>query len=359
MPITYNYEYPRRLRAAMIGCGGHAVRNILPAFVYAPIELAAVCDLDRERAAACARLFGAESIWTDYRDMLDKVRPEAVFAVTNYDLDGNPRYPAIAMDAMRAGAHAWIEKPPASSAAKVLEMIETSRATGKIVGVGFKKMFFPANRKAREIVSRESFGGVSSITARYPQALPPCEDRRDPVKMIGFLDHMVHPHSVLHYFAGPIDTIYVQRNETGAAVVAIRFVSGAVGSLHLSHGQSGNSFLERTEIVGRGGNVLIENNLRVTHYRPGGPPGHYGRAGAFYGPDEQAPLSWEPEFSLGHLYNKGLFLLGYAPEILDFCECALSDKAPEWGNLGDALEIMRVYEAYLAPDGQVVQIRRE
>jgi predicted dehydrogenase len=315
------------------------------------VDLVAVCDLDRARADACAAMWGPAAAYTDHREMLEREHPDAVVIVTNYDDEGRPRYPALAIDAMRAGAHAWIEKPPAASSAEVLEMMRTSRETGKFVGVGFKKMFAPANRKAKEILSRPEFGPVSAITARYPQPLPPPEDRRDSRKMVGFLDHIVHPHSVLRYLGGPIESLHVERNDrTGACITAIRFASGAVGSLHLAHGISGMSPLERTEVVGRGANVVVENNLRVTYYRPGAPEGGYGRAGTFYtGSDENSPLFWEPEFSLGQLYNKGLFMLGYAPEILYFCECVLEGRPPEVGNLEDALELLRIYEAYCEP----------
>ncbi len=65
-----------------------------------------------------------------------------------------------------------------------------------------------------------------------------------------------------------------------------------------------------------------------------------------------------PVFSLGQLYNKGIFLLGYAPEILHFCDSVLNNQPPERGNLDDALEMMRIYEAYCRPSGQVVKINR-
>jgi predicted dehydrogenase len=76
-------------------------------------------------------------------------------------------------------------------------MMSASRETGKFVAVGLKKMFAPANVKAREIIARPEFGGVSTITARYPQHLPPVEQRGDARAMLGFLDHIVHPYSVL------------------------------------------------------------------------------------------------------------------------------------------------------------------
>ena len=359
MRVTYNAEFERRIRLCAIGCGGHAQRNIFPAFQYAPVDLVAVCDLDRDQAQTCARLWGAPAVYTDYHEMLRQEQPAAVVVVTNYDAGGRPRYPVIAVDAMRHGAHVWIEKPPAASVHEVQQMMAASRETGRFVAVGLKKMFFPANVKARQIISRPEFGPIRSITTRYPLALPPFEQRSDAHAMRDFLDHIVHPYSLLRFLGGPIASIYVERNErSGASVTAIRFTNGAVGSLHLAHGQSGMSPLERTEVVGDGANVVVDNNVRVVYYRRGAPEGGYGRAGTFYSDDAYAPLVWEPEFSLGQLYNKGLFLLGYAPEIRAFGQCVLDNHPPEWGNLQDALELLRIYEAYCRPDGQRVSIAK-
>ena len=45
--------------------------------------------------------------------------------------------------------------------------------------------------------------------------------------------------------------------------------TGAIGNLVFSSGQSVSSFLERTEIIGTGENVVVENNIRITLYRRG------------------------------------------------------------------------------------------
>ncbi len=354
--ITYNNEYAKKLRTAFIGCGGHAVRNVYPAFQYAPVDLVAVCDLDLARAETCARQFGATRSYASHLQMLDKEKPDVVFIVTNCDENFRPRYPQLAVECMKAGAHAWIEKPPASSSEEIRGMMRISKETGKEVGVGFKKMFFPANQKAKEIIQKPSFGAITSITARYPQPLPELKDRRDAKKMISFLDHMVHPHSLLKYLAGDLESLLVRRNSTNAsAMVSLRFKSGAIGNLHLCAGISGRSFLERTEIIGQDENVVVDNNIRVTYYRKDSVPGGYGRAGnVFEGELDHAPLFWEPEFSLGQLYNKGIFLLGYAPEVIHFTTRLLEKKGPEYGTLDDALELMKIYEAYLQADNEIV-----
>jgi hypothetical protein len=72
----------------------------------------------------------------------------------------------------------------------------------------------------------------------------------------------------------------------------------------------------------------------------------YGRSASFIADDEVAPLHWEPEFSLGQLYNKNLFYLGYVPEIVHFCESVLAGKPVQKGTLADVRMILDLYERY-------------
>jgi hypothetical protein len=59
---------------------------------------------------------------------------------------------------------------------------------------------------------------------------------------------------------------------------------------------------------------------------------------------------------LGQLYNKGIFLLGYAPEVIHFTSRLLEGKGPELGTLDDALELLKIYEAYQRADEEIVFI---
>lgn len=54
-----------RVRAGFVGCGSHAFRNIYPALQFAPVELAAVCDLNIDKARAFAARFGAADAFAE------------------------------------------------------------------------------------------------------------------------------------------------------------------------------------------------------------------------------------------------------------------------------------------------------
>ncbi|HET6346321.1 MAG TPA: gfo/Idh/MocA family oxidoreductase, partial [Myxococcota bacterium] len=109
------------------------------------------------------------------------------------------------------------------------------------------------------------------------------------------------------------------------------------------------------EVVGQGSNVVVENGAKLTWYRPATRPA-YGRSASFLVPDAEAPLVWEPEFSLGQLNNNTLFLLGYAQEVQHFCDCVLEGRQPDRGTLAQSLAIMRLFEAYRDTEPGVVKL---
>jgi predicted dehydrogenase len=356
-PVRYNFEYERKVRACFIGAGGHSFRNVYPTFQYAPVDLLAICDLDRGRAEAFARQFGARAAYTDVREMLELERPEAVFIVTAYDAEGRPQATALAHQALAAGAHVWMEKPTAASVAEVRSLMEASTRHERFVMTGLKKVFFPSIVKAKEISQDSAFGRSVSLTIRYPQAMPAFAERGDLHKLRGLLDHLPHPGSIIYELMGEIATLsYEWEPVSGGALTTMCFHSGAIGTLHLVGGGSGSSPLERLELVGEHASVIVDKGVKVTYYRPAQRPA-YGRAASYLVPDVEAPLVWEPEFSLGQLYNKNIFYLGYVPEVLHFCDSVLTGRPPEKGTLTASLEIAKLFEAYrTTPPGKVVEI---
>ncbi|TBL81254.1 Gfo/Idh/MocA family protein [Paenibacillus thalictri] len=360
VPVKYNFEYERKLKVCFIGAGGHSFRNVYPTFQYAPVDLAAICDSDGDRAAAYARQFGAKAHYTDYNEMFEKEKPDAVFIVTSYHPDGRVQATDIAMDALRAGVHVWMEKPTAASAEEVRQLMLASEQSGRYVMTGLKKMFFPGVAKVKEIISSPEFGTPSSIYVRYPQSMPPFSARADLKNLTSLLDHIYHPGAIIYYLMGKIGKMsYDWEAVNGGSVTNLRFLSGAIGTLHMTAGIAGSSPLERLEVIGQGANVVLENGVHLTYYRKLSGKRPYGRTGSYLVDEQEAPLHWEPEFSLGQLYNKNIFMLGYAPEVLHFCESVLAGQPPQKGTLDASLEIAKLFEAYRTTPEGVVSVVNE
>jgi predicted dehydrogenase len=345
--MEFNFEATERIRAGFIGAGGHSYRNIYPVFQYTPVELVALADHHEEKASAYARLFGAERWYLDHQDLLTREKLDAVFICVGFDPEGYPRYPELAVEAMQAGCHVWIEKPPAATTAEIERMQQVSAETGKHVAVGYKKMFFPAYVKVKEILGSAEFGRPTSASMRYRLSMPPPERRDDQRAWGAFMD-TCHPGSALHYLLGSVEELTYRRSENGGVAALLTYPRSTVGTLHLTSGQADTSPLERLEVIGEGANVVVDNCVHLTYYRKGGQRGSggYGRAASFLGPDEHAPITWEPEFSLGQLYNKNLFMEGYVQQVDYFARCVLAGEAPTRGGLEDAWHITRLFEAF-------------
>jgi predicted dehydrogenase len=352
-----------RIRAGFIGCGSHSFRNLYPVMQFVPVELVTVCDLDSQKAEAFKSAFGAKSAYSDHHKMLEQEKLDAVFICTGYDKTGRPLYPSLAIDCLNAGCHVWTEKPPAASCAEIDRMKKAADKNHKNVVVGLKKMFFPANRKAKELMQQKDFGSIELVTIQYPQYVPMMDEFKtyaapaDQGGVRGFLDHLCHPASLMIYLLGMPDTLHYTRSRSGAGTASFTFSSGAVASMVFSQGAANNGGMERTMIVGnKGQHITVENNLRVTlHKNP--PDLGYGTSPSYYtGSSEKTSAVWEPEFSLGQLYNKGIFLLGYYDEINEFVRSVLEKRSPDRGTLDHAWQVTKIFEAFFKGPNTVINI---
>jgi predicted dehydrogenase len=354
----------REIRAGFVGCGSHSFRNVYPTFQFAPVKLVATCDMDLAKAQAFAQKFGAANAYTDYRKMLAAEKLDAVFIVTGYDQEGRPTYPDLTIACLQAGCHVWMEKPPAATCADIDRMRAAAAKAGKNAMVGMKKMFFPGNEKAKELMALEDFGQPMLINLQYPQRIPTVEEfhrylqgRESLGAVIGFLDHLCHPVSLLLFLAGMPKTLYYERATSGAGSATFTFESGLVATLLLTNASAHNGGMERTLIVGdRYRHIVVDNNIRVTYHRT--PPlGGYGAESSFFrGTPGETTATWEPEFSLGQLYNKGLFLLGYYNEVNEFARSILESRPPAKATLNDAWNATRIFEAFAEGPGKVINL---
>ena len=349
MTVRYGFEHERRLRAGFIGCGGHSFRNVYPVLRYLPIDLVAVCDLDGDRAKAYASIFGAERSYTDHQTLLGEGL-DCVFVVT-----GVSSYTDLAVDCLSAGVATWVEKPPVASLDDVARIRAVQGPTQ--YAVGLKKAFAPANQKLHELSQRDDFGAVRSLSLRYAQAIPTIDDLRAKTPASDwFLDHLCHPLAVLRLLGGEASTLYYERSANGSGVAVFTMRSGAVASLHLPWGFSMRAIQERTEVNGDLASAWAENNTRVTFApNPSFRELHYGRDER-HTTDVHGMTVWEPEFSLGQLYNTGAFVLGYYGELAHFCDAVLNASAIEIGGLDWAEEGIRIFDAFADGPGTVIAL---
>jgi predicted dehydrogenase len=349
--MTYQREFDRRLRAGIVGLGSHAYRNLLPAFHFLPVRLAALCDLDEALLQRTGAEYGVGALYTDARRMYVEADLDAVFICA-----GPQVHPALAISALDAGLHVWMEKPPAMHAGEVEGMI--AARGDRVCAVGFKKAYMPAVRKAHELIASPDFGALKSILAIYPMTMP--RNGREVLETgqyVNWLANGCHPLSLMIALGGEVAevTALLGSGEQAVGVVYLQFASGASGVFHLAGGSPPGYAGERYHLYGDGRAITIENSVKLAYHR--GIPFHYGTQRDFTAPGlDSGSVVWEANHNLATLENKALFVQGMYNELSDFCGAVLEGRAPEVGTLEFALHVMQVYEAGLLSEGRPVTI---
>jgi predicted dehydrogenase len=347
--MTYQRDFDRRIRIGLIGAGSHAYRNILPALNYLPVELAAVCDVDGGRAAVTAAQYGAARHYTSAAEMYGDCEIDAVMVSVSHQL-----HPQLAIEAFARGLHVWLEKPPASRASDIVEML--GARGDRVAVVGFKKAFQPATRKTIEILAQEAVTPLRSMLAVYPMSIPAVgeETSADPGSSRWLLDGC-HPVSLMLEVGGPVDAVTVVRGARGGGACLLEFRSGAIGNLHLGLGTPVSQPFEYYGFFGEDYRIDIENALLVRYQR--GIPFAYERTQSF-APEGfgHGALVWEAQNGLSTLENKALFTQGIYGELLHFCESVLEEKPATIGTLEDALAVAQIYDAALNSQGDRVEV---
>lgn len=136
------------ITVAVVGCGRDSRTRIQPNITRLPYyRYVAACDRRAGMGEDCARRLGADSWFTDYREMLAVCKPEAVIIV------GSPEmHYAIGQDCIRRGIHVFVEKRPAPSAAKAEELARLAGTIGVNGMVGTMGRHSRAYRMARTLL---------------------------------------------------------------------------------------------------------------------------------------------------------------------------------------------------------------
>jgi predicted dehydrogenase len=171
---------PARYRAAIIGLGrmGSTFDDEMAAFSrWGPphahaacyravegVELVAGADPHPAQREAFARTWGVDPahVYADYREMLERVRPDIVSVCTS----ARPRA-AITAAVLAAGTGVkaiWAEKPLAISLAEADAMVAAARAAGVPLAIGASRCWDATYNRMRELIDAGHIGRVLNVT---------------------------------------------------------------------------------------------------------------------------------------------------------------------------------------------------
>ena len=130
----------KKLKVAVIGCGGIANQKHFPALKNNSDmnEIVAFCDVIEERAVKAAKEFGTPDakVYTDYRELLKDESIEVVHICTP-----NVSHSEIAIAAFEAKKNVYCEKPMSHSTEEAEKMVEAWKKSGKQFTIGYQNRF--------------------------------------------------------------------------------------------------------------------------------------------------------------------------------------------------------------------------
>lgn len=116
-------------------------------------EIAALCGRNYDRAQEMARKYNIPTVFTDYREMIEKGDLDAIVVATPDDL----HYP-MTMEALDAGLHVLCEKPMALNAKQAREMLDKAVETGVVHMLLFTYRWLPHYRYLKELIDEGYLG---------------------------------------------------------------------------------------------------------------------------------------------------------------------------------------------------------
>jgi predicted dehydrogenase len=154
-----------KYRTALVGSGWWGMNILRSAMASGTSSVVALCDVDdnllNPALAEVEKLSGEKPArYKDYRELLAKEKPEIVIVATP-----DHWHPLITIDAVRSGAHVYVEKPVGHTIREGRAMVRAARAANRVVQVGTHRRVSPHNISAMNFLKEGRAGQIGMIRA--------------------------------------------------------------------------------------------------------------------------------------------------------------------------------------------------
>lgn len=217
------------LGIGFIGAGNFAKSVLLPELRrQAGVRLTGVATATGLSGTHAAEKFGFGFATTDAAQILDDPATDVVFIATRHDT-----HAPLAIEALQAGKHVFVEKPLAINEAQLDEVIAAAEASDKVLMVGFNRRFAPLVVKAKAVLK----GHTAPLVMLYRVNAGPVpaeswlQSEEGGGRIIGEVCHFIDTLSFLAD-ALPLERQIVQaKDHADALSLQLRFADGSIGTI--------------------------------------------------------------------------------------------------------------------------------
>lgn len=331
----------KKIRVGVVGCGVIAPTHIESYLEHPDVEVAWVCDLQKDRLDRVADKYRIPNRTTDSAVMFADPELDAVSVCT-----GHAAHVRICEQALAAEKDVLCEKALAATKEGLDRILAAAAAhPDRIFSGVFQHRYNPTMRYIRDLVNAGEFGKPLTVTMQHR-----CIRTREYYKADAWrgtwneeggsvlINQAIHFLDLFQWMMGGVDTIagfysnltHTDSIETEDTVAgAVRFKNGALGTIEAT--TSSNISWETTlEIHGTSGSVEIRDHaLRKVEFSK---PGLTEKI-----KEEYDRLSKGPAITVGKAY----YGYGHPSQIADFVECVRT-RAKPFVTAQDAAETVRL-----------------
>jgi len=193
-------------------------------------ELVWLCDLDEELRSRFAARYPNAQVTADYGDLLADETLDAIVVATPV-----PTHYALAKQALEAGKHVMVEKPPAMHAAEMDELVRIAADRDLVLMPGHLLLYHPGVLKLKELVDAGELGDVLCVYGNR-QNLGIVRTNENALWSLG-----VHDLSVILYLLDEDPELatahgrdFLTPGVEDVVFCYLRFPSGKIAHMHLS-----------------------------------------------------------------------------------------------------------------------------
>ncbi len=218
------------IRIGVIGCG-YWGPNLIRNFSHLKGSDVVICsDLSEERLAHMRSLYPKLETTTDYRRVLAPKDVDAVVVATPPET-----HCKLAIEALRAGKHVFVEKPLALSSAEGASMVAEAEKAARVLLVGHTFVYTAAVNKIKEVIDSGELGEIFYVsTTRVNLGI--FQERVNVV-----WDLAPHDISILNYILDRMPesvttqaSCSIRKNVEDVAFINLRYPGNVLAHIHVS-----------------------------------------------------------------------------------------------------------------------------
>jgi predicted dehydrogenase len=239
-------------------------------------ELTWLCDLDEAQLQQVGSRYPDARTTTNYDELLADDALDAVVIATPV-----PTHYALAKQALEAGKHVFVEKPPAMRAAEMDELVELARARDRVLMPGHLLLYHPGVLKLKELIDAGELGDVLCVYGNRVN-LGIVRTNENALWSLGVHDLSVILHLVDEdpELATAQGSASINPGVEDVVFCFLRFPSGKIAHMHLSWLDPHK--MRKMTVVGREKMVVfddMEPERKVTVYEKSVGPGGIANSG--------------------------------------------------------------------------------